>query len=232
VNKITFSNLFEKNFLALANSTDTFSTIDVILNLFVTFILGMFIFYVYKKTFQGVLYQKSFNISLVLVSMVTALIIQTISGNLILSLGMVGALSIVRFRTPIKDTIDMVFLFWAISIGISNGVKYYNVSIVGSILISLAILFLTRNDNLPEDNPYLLIAELDNNSTENELYEVLDKSVKKYKLKNKSITNDFIELSIEIKLKNSKTDFLSTLINNKKIKKATLIAFSGDIISA
>ena len=137
MDQVTFADVLQKSFIAMSmGSTDRITTLNILINISMSFFVGMFIFFIYKKTYQGVLYQRSFNISLVLASVVTAMIIMTISGNLILSLGMVGALSIVRFRTPVKDSMDLIFLFWAISAGIANGVGYYNISIVGSIMIS------------------------------------------------------------------------------------------------
>ena len=144
-------------------STDRITTLNILINLSMSFFVGMFIFFIYKKTYQGVLYQRSFNISLVLASAVTAMIIMTISGNLILSLGMVGALSIVRFRTPVKDSMDLIFLFWAISAGIANGVGYYNISIVGSIMIAIFMLILTRSGKGIADT-FLLVIQLSDSS--------------------------------------------------------------------
>ena len=126
----SFSDIFKNSFLAMQGGVNTVSVTEIIINLGVSFFIGMFIFFVYRKTFQGVLYQKSFNVSLVAIAMLLTLIIMTIKGNLILSLGMVGALSVVRFRTPIKDPVDLVFSFWAITIGIANGVGYVSISLL------------------------------------------------------------------------------------------------------
>ena len=145
--------------------------LNILLNISMSFAVGMFIFFVYKRTYQGVLYQKSFNISLVLASVVTSLVIMTISGNLILSLGMVGALSIVRFRTPIKDSMDLVFLFWAISSGIANGVGYYNISIVGSAMIAIFLVFLTRPSSA-DDETFLLVVQLSASANEDSIMKI------------------------------------------------------------
>lgn len=211
----------------MTSGLERFTTLDVLLNLIVTFAIGMFIFYIYKRTFQGVLYQKSFNITLVIVGIVTTLIIMTISGNLILSLGMVGALSIVRFRTPIKDPIDLAFLFWAITIGIANGVGYFNISIMGSVFVSLILLFLTRKEEV--DNPFLLVIEMPSESFDDNITDIISKSVKKIKLKSKSINPSFTELTFEVKLKEDDTTFLKELQEDAKITKATLISYSGDL---
>src|SRR3989338_520851 len=110
---------------------------DIIISLVFSFATGLFIFYVYKKTFSGVLYSKNFNIALIMSTMVASLVMMAIGGKLALSLGMVGALSIIRFRTPVKDSKDMTFLFWAITAGIVNGVRFYKMSIISSIMIGI-----------------------------------------------------------------------------------------------
>ena len=145
----------------MQSGMERFSAIEILINLGVSFVVGLFIFYVYKKTFQGVLYQRSFNVSLVTIAMVITLIIMTISGNLILSLGMVGALSIVRFRTPIKDPVDLVFIFWAITVGIANGVEYFNISIIGSVVLTIVLLIMTRKSE--EEQPFLLVLQIPTN---------------------------------------------------------------------
>ncbi len=226
---VTFSDFFEKSFIALAANTDRYAPIDIAFNVLMSFALGMFIFYVYKKTFMGVLYQKSFNISLVLLSVVTTIIIMTISGNLVLSLGMVGALSIVRFRTPIKDSMDLVFLFWAIAVGIANGVGYYSISVIGSALICLILLFLTRKEEL--DHPFLLVMRIPIGVDQSEIVSVVKGAVSLYQLKSKSINPDEYELTIEVKLKDGDTAFLNELQSQDRVTQATLISYSGDLSS-
>ena len=148
---LSFSDIFQKSFLAIEGGMERFTGLEIVVNMGMSFLLGMFIFYLYRKTFQGVLYQRSFNVSLIAIAMVVTMVIMIISGNLILSLGMVGALSIVRFRTPIKDPVDLVFIFWAIAIGIGNGVSYFSITIIGSIIMTLTIFALTRRED--EDPP-------------------------------------------------------------------------------
>ena len=185
--QLTYMDLFKKSFLAMAGSATTLTLIDIVINILVSFFIGMYIFFIYKKTFQGVLYQRSFNVSLVMMTTITSMIIMTISGNLILSLGMVGALSIVRFRTPIKDSIDLVFIFWAISAGIANGVGYFNVSLIGSLLIGIILLVLTKSEE--KDHPYLLVLHLPLGTKDEEIHSYIKSSVRKYKLKAKTIND-------------------------------------------
>lgn len=211
----------------MQSGMERFSAIEILINLGVSFAIGMFIFYVYKKTFQGVLYQRSFNVSLVAITMVITLIIMTISGNLVLSLGMVGALSIVRFRTPIKDPVDLVFIFWAITVGIANGVSYFNISIIGSVVITIVLLFMTRKPE--EEQPYLLVLQVPTTSSAESTVKEIRKSVERFMLKSKTITPQYEEVTAEVRLKDNDTSFMNKLHKDDKILKATLITYSGDL---
>ena len=157
-NAVGFQDILKKSFLT-SDYVTPLTSASIILNLLVTFVIGLFIFYIYRKTFQGVLYTRSYNVSLVMVSLITTLVIMTISSNIILSLGMVGALSIVRFRTAIKDSMDIVFMFWAISVGIANGAGFFQVSVVGSIFIGLILIIMTKIKIV--NLPYLFILKFD-----------------------------------------------------------------------
>ena len=225
--QLSFSDVFSKSFVAMNSGMDRFSSLDIVINLAVSFIIGLFIFYIYKKTFQGVLYQRSFNVSLVVITMVITLVIMTISGNLILSLGMVGALSIVRFRTPIKDPVDLVFIFWAISVGIANGVGYFNLSVIGSLVLTLVLLFMTRKAE--DEFPYLLVMQLPNEANEKEIIAEVKKSVEQFMFKSKTINPAYSEYTAEVRLKDDNSDFINQLYNKKLINKATLVSYSGDL---
>ena len=220
-----FSDLLKKSVLE-ASYVSSLNTSDIIINLFVTFLIGIFIFYIYKKTFQGVLYTQAFNVSLVMVSLVTTLIIMTISSNLILSLGMVGALSIVRFRTAVKDSMDIVYMFWAISVGIANGAGYFQISIIGSLFIALVLFILTRYKD--SSNPYLLIIN-HNASAAGEIKEYINK-FGSFKLKSKTVTHDNIELTIEIRTDND--HILVTEIQKiEGVTDCVLVSYNGDYVS-
>ena len=225
--QLNFSDIFNKSFIAMQSGMERYSAVEIVINLGVSFIVGMFIFYVYKKTFQGVLYQRSFNVSLITVSMVITLIIMTISGNLVLSLGMVGALSIVRFRTPIKDPLDLVFIFWAITVGIANGVGYFNISIIGSIVMTLVILIMTRRQE--EEQPYLFVLQVPNGMDSSIIIGEVKKSVERYMMKSNTITDDYEEITAEVRLKGDDTSFIRRLHEENKVLKATLITYSGDL---
>jgi len=232
MDQLSYTDIFKKSFVAMSSGMEHFSTIEIISNLSISFLIGLFIFYVYKKTFQGVLYQHSFNVSLVSITMVITLIIMTISGNLILSLGMVGALSIVRFRTPIKDPVDLVFIFWAISVGIANGVGYYNISIIGSILLTLVLLLMTQARQT-NDLPYLLIIQAENKDIDDrQLVSSIKPSVSKIQLKSKAKTETYTEVILEIRLKKADTSFINQLYSDFGAQKITLISYSGELAQA
>lgn len=213
--------------MSMGGGIERFTSIEIVVNMGMSFILGMCIFYVYRKTFQGVLYQRSFNVSLITIAMVVTLVIMTISGNLILSLGMVGALSIVRFRTPIKDPVDLVFIFWAIAIGIGNGVAFFNLTIIGSVIMAVALVVLTRKGS--DETPFLLVIQLQKGANEESVMAFIEKSVERFALKSKTVNPAYTELTAEVRLLNSNTGFVSELEQEFGITKATLISYSGDL---
>jgi len=218
---IKFSDIFKKSFLNDASMDLNFD--DVILALLAAFICGMIIFFVYKYFYKGVRYSYNFNILLVLVSMITAFIVLTISSNIVLSLGMVGALSIVRFRTAVKDPMDVGFLFFAISIGITCGAKLYLMSFVCTVVISLVYILLVKLKT--QTNVYLLIVKHSEKAGE-EVLKIL--AGKKYALKNKTVYKDNVELTLEMKLKSDNTDFVSELTALEGVHSAALINYTGD----
>ncbi len=231
MDQVTFADVLQKSFIAMSmGSTDRVTTLNILINLSMSFFVGMFIFFIYKKTYQGVLYQRSFNISLVLASAVTAMIIMTISGNLILSLGMVGALSIVRFRTPVKDAMDLVFLFWAISAGIANGVGYYNISIVGSIMIAIFMLILTRSEKGVSDT-FLLVLQISDPSKEESILNEIKQQTKKLSIKSKTVSEAGTEITLEAKTKQDQTSFMNKLRADGSVTRATLVAYDQDLSS-
>lgn len=231
MDQVTFADVLQKSFIAMSmGGTDRITTLNIIINVSMSFLTGMFIFYMYKKTYQGVLYQRSFNISLVLASIVTALVIMTISGNLILSLGMVGALSIVRFRTPVKDSMDLIFLFWAISSGIANGVGYYNISIVGSVMIAIFLFLLTRSGKTAADT-FLMVLQLSNTDAEKEIMNKIKQQVSKLSIKSKTVSDMGTEITLEIRLSGDDTDFINMLQGRDGVNRVTMIAYDQDLSS-
>lgn len=217
----TFSDIFKKSFINDASMDLNFT--NVIMSLLAAYVCGMIIYFVYKHFYKGVLYSHNFNILLVLVSMITAFIVLTISSNIVLSLGMVGALSIVRFRTAVKEPLDVGFLFFAISIGITCGASLYLMSFVCTILISLIYIFMVKVKT--DTHVYLLIVKYEQTAGENVLKVLSDM---KYALKNKTTYGENIELTVEMKLKTNDTEFVSELSRIKGVQSAALVNYTGD----
>ena len=195
----------------------------VLLSLIVSFIVALFIFYMYRKCFSGVIYTRHFNIGLVLVSLVVTLVILPISSSLALSLGMVGALSIVRFRTAIKDPIDVVFMFWAIAIGIISGAGLYMVALVGSPIIGLFLFVLSRA-NLRTNDPYLLVIHY---TTDAEA--AVQKALPENKLRSRTVTSAGVELMLEVRMKSKDASKVDELLKIKGVKDAALVSYNADV---
>lgn len=165
------------------NFTSDISISKILITLGVAFLLGMFIYLLYKRIFSGVLYSKSFNVSLIGMTMITAVVIIAINSNLVLSLGMVGALSIVRFRTPIKDPTDLIFLFWAAVAGIVTGAGFYTLAVIGSVVVGLILFFFVKGGSV--ESPYLLVVNCDNDASEQLVHKHIGTLVKRYNVKQK-----------------------------------------------
>lgn len=231
MDQVTFADVLQKSFVAMAmGSTERITTLNIVLNCLMSFAVGMFIFFIYKRSYQGVLYQRSFNISLVLASVVTSLVIMTISGNLILSLGMVGALSIVRFRTPIKDSMDLIFLFWAISAGIANGVGYYNISVVGSLLIASFLLLLTSRKTGGE-NAFLLVMSIPLSQSTEAVLNSLKEFAPDIAVKAQTLSDQGTELTVEARLLKDRDTCLQSLRDRHEISQVSLVAYDQDLSS-
>ncbi len=208
----------------LEQFTGTISVDKVILSLLVAFLLGVFIVYIYKKTYSGVVYSKSYSICLVLLSMVTTLIVRTISSNLTLSLGMVGALSIVRFRTAIKDPLDTAFMFWAITTGIMSGTGLYLVSIIAT--ISLGLFFVLGNIFIfKNNNKYLYVIKYDE-KIEKKVSNKLG-NIKNYSLKSKSVSNGIVELTFEAATSKNDSSIIDEF-NKLNVISASVISYQND----
>ena len=223
---MTFSDVFKSSFLSNINA---FSTVDVLLALGLSFVLGLFIFLVYKKTYQGVMYSDSFGVSLIAMSMITSLVIIAVTSNVVLSLGMVGALSIVRFRTAIKEPMDIAFLFWAIAVGIVLGAGLLPLAIIGSVIIGVIIvLFSTRKLG---DTPYILVVNCENEEAENEIGKLINEEAKKNVLKSKSVSKIGIELTYEVRIKENSTGFVNKISEVDSVANAVLVSYNGEYMS-
>lgn len=223
---MTFSDVFKSSFLSNIN---TFSTLDVLLALGLSFVIGLFIFLIYKKTYQGVMYSDSFGVSLIAMSMITSLVIIAVTSNVVLSLGMVGALSIVRFRTAIKEPMDIAFLFWAIAVGIVLGAGLLPLAIIGSVIIGIIIVvFSTRKIG---DTPYILVVNCVDESTEVAIKELISKETKKNLLKSKSVNKLGIELTFEVRIKDNDTHFVNQVSTAAGVSNAVLVSYNGEYMS-
>ncbi|OAB34328.1 hypothetical protein PMSD_14595 [Paenibacillus macquariensis subsp. defensor] len=211
------------------NFVSDISISKIIITMAISFIIGFFIYLLYKRVFSGILYSKSFNVSLIGMTMVTSMVIIAINSNLVLSLGMVGALSIVRFRTPIKDPTDLIFLFWAAAAGIVSGAGFFTLAAIGSIIVGLVMFFFIKKTSV--ETPYLLVVNCDGNTSELAVHKQLNTSVKRFNVKQKTITNGNIEMTLEIRLHDKEGSFVNQLSGITGVKNAVLISYSGDYVS-
>ncbi|GLC90020.1 DUF4956 domain-containing protein [Lysinibacillus piscis] len=219
-----FSDIFKSNFL---EKTTSFSLVDSIIGLVVAFFVGLFIYFVYKKTFNGVIYSHSFNIALLIMTMATALVIMGISSNVLLSLGMVGALSIVRFRTPIKDPMDLVYIFWAIVSGILCGAGFIPLVLIGAVVIGLVLLVFVNK--ITVENPYLLVVKYETERACEEAERIVATQAKKYALKSKSIMgNEEIETTYEIRVKQNDAKLMAAITEVAGVKSAIMLSYDGN----
>ena len=205
--------------------TGTIAVNEILFSLLFAFLISIFIIFVYRKTYTGVVYSKSFSLCLILLAMVTSVVIRTINSNLSLSLGMVGALSIVRFRTAIKEPVDTVYMFWAISVGIMTGAGIYLVAVLSSVGIGL-FYFISYMMGFKLSTQYLLIVKY-NIKDDNEVTEKV-KNLGKTKLKSKNITKDVVEISYEVEVKDNIEEILKDFENNEKIINVSIISYQND----
>lgn len=220
---MTFDDIFKSSFLDKAAE---FSIMDVGLAMFLSFAIGLFIFFVYKKTFSGVMYSASFGVSIIAMTLITTLIILAVTSNIILSLGMVGALSIVRFRTAVKETLDIAFLFWAISAGIVIGAGLFPLGIIGSVFIGIVLLiFVNRKSS---DTPYIVVLNVENDKAESDCMAMIKEKTKKNLIKAKTVSSDGIELTVEVRLLDMSASFLNELLTVDGVNNACLVSYNGE----
>ncbi|MBR1634809.1 MAG: DUF4956 domain-containing protein [Lachnospiraceae bacterium] len=222
---MTYNDIFKSSFL---DNVTSVSLLDMAISLVLAFCLGLFIFYVYKKTYQGVMYSSSFGVTLIALTMITTLVILAVTSNVVLSLGMVGALSIVRFRTAIKEPLDIAFLFWSIAVGIVLAAGMIPLAVFGSIVIGIVLLvFVNRKTSV---NPYIVVLQCENSSCEKQAMEYLKSVVQQSTVKSKTARKGSIELNLEIRLKNDDTDFINALSDIDGVTSAVLVSYNGDFM--
>ena len=204
---MTFQDIFKSSFLENVTSV---SLLDMVLALVLAFGLGLFIFLVYKKTFTGVMYSSSFGVT----------------SNVVLSLGMVGALSIVRFRTAIKEPLDIAFLFWSIAVGIVLAAGLIPLAVFGSMVIGFMLLvFVNRKSRC---DPYIAVLQCDGPDSEARAKELLQQNTRRCVVKSKTVQKDAVELNLEIRLKDESTGFINALADLPGVRSAVLVSYNGD----
>lgn len=220
---MTFSDIFKSGFLENVTAVSPF---DMALALVLAFGLGMFIFLIYKKTYDGVMYSSSFGVTLMALTMITTLVILAVTSNVVLSLGMVGALSIVRFRTAIKEPLDIAFLFWSIAAGIVLAAGMIPLAVIGSVIIGVILLvFVNRKSH---SNPYIVVLQCSGHDSEAGARAYLERETERCVVKSKTAQKGMVELNLEVRLRDDNTDFINTLAEMPGVSSAVLVSYNGD----
>lgn len=220
---MTFNDIFKSGFL---ESVSSFSVTDTIIGLLFSLVVGLFIFVIYKKTLTGVMYSTGFALTLVGMSMVTTLVIMAVTSNVVLSLGMVGALSIVRFRTAIKEPMEIVFLFWSLAVGIVIGAGMIPLAVIGSVIIGGVLLVLANRKT--HDKPYMLVLRCADTANENAAMAIVGKLRDKPRIKAKTVTKGGVEITAEVRLRDASTDFVGEIAALTGVESATLVSYNGE----
>lgn len=221
---INFGDIFKSSFIEKLNSV---SILDMAIALALAFVMGLFIMQVYKKTFKGVMYSANFGVALMALTLVTTLIILAVTSNVILSLGMVGALSIVRFRSAIKEPLDIAFLFWSISVGIVLGAGLIPLAILGSLFIGIVMVIFVNKKTI--DNPYILVINCDDDMSEAKAMDLVSSNVKKHVVKSKTVSpSNGIEMTVEVRLKDTTTALVNEISKVSGVSNVVLVSYNGD----
>ncbi len=218
-----FNDIFKAGFLENITSV---SLLDMLVTLALAFGVGLFIFLVYKKTYSGVMYSSGFGGTLVALTMITSMTILAVTSNVVLSLGMVGALSIVRFRAAIKEPMDIAFLFWSIAVGIVLAAGMIPLAVFGSVIIGVVMLvFINRK---AVHNPYIAVISCRDGASEKDAVAFLQKNVEKAVIKSKTAQSGNIEATYEVRLLKNDTDFITRLSEIDGVTSAVLVSYNGD----
>ena len=220
---MTFRDVFKSDFLENIASV---SLLDMGIALVLAFLLGLFLFFIYKKCYSGVMYSASFGVTLIALAMITALLILTVVSNVVLSLGMVGALSIVRFRTAIKEPMDIAFLFWSIAAGIVLAAGLIPLAVVGSLFVGVVLLVFSRQKN--GESPYILVVHCADQDVEGQVRALVEARVRRLNLKSKSVAPGQIELNYEVRLRDADTEFVNELGAMEGVGNVVLVSYNGD----
>ena len=223
---MSFSDIFKSSFL---ESVTEFSVIDTMIGMVFALVIGLFIFMIYKKTFSGIMYSTGFAMSLIGLSLVTTLVIMAVTSNVVLSLGMVGALSIVRFRAAIKEPMEIVFLFWSLAVGIVIGAGMIPLAVIGSVIIGVILVLFGNRKCMSV--PYILIVNCANDKAEEQAKELVKKSVDKFLVKAKTVNTSGIELTAEVRVKDDSTSFVNRVNELEGVSGVTLVSYNGEYVS-
>ena len=222
---MSFKDVLKKSFLEGVNVSD-FSITSVGLTLAVTAILGIYIYLVYRMISRKAFYSKSFNISLVAMAMITAAIILAIQSSVVISLGMVGALSIVRFRTAVKDPMDLVFLFWSISVGIICGAGLYGMALMLSLCVTIVILLL---DYLPTSSaPMLLVLNARDEKVEDEVTDIVSKYARHFRVKSRNLTKNGMDMVMELRIRKNEVEMVRAINGLSGVDAVSLLSHDGE----
>ena len=220
---MTFNDIFKSSFL---ENVSSISILDMALAMVLAFAIGVFIFLIYKKTYQGVMYSSSFGVTLVALTMITTLVILAVTSNVVLSLGMVGALSIVRFRAAIKEPLDIAFLFWSIAVGIVLAAGFIPLAVFGSVIIGLILLvFANRKSHVM---PYIIVLNCTGHEAELKANDFIKSTVNRMVVKSKSAQKGNLEINYEVRLKEDNTDFVNALADMEGVNSAVLVSYNGE----
>ena len=220
---MTFRDIFKSGFLA---RTEQLSVADMAVSMLLAFAIGLFIFYIYKKSYRGVMYSANFGTSLIAIALVTTFVMLAVTSNVVLSLGMVGALSIVRFRTAVKDPMDIAFLFWSLAAGIVLASGLVHLAVLGSLFIG--IVMLVFSDRRDEERPYILVVHCADETAERAARDFAASRVKALSLKSKSVSPGRVELNYEVRLSDGAADFVNALAALPGVENAVLVSYNGD----
>ncbi len=220
---MTFQDIFKSSFL---DNVTSVSLLDMALALVLALGIGLFIFLIYQKTYTGVMYSSNFAITLVALTMITTLVILAVTSNVVLSLGMVGALSIVRFRSAIKEPLDLCFLFWSIGAGIVLAAGLIPLAVLGSGAVGVTLLVLVNRKT--HCNPYILVLQCSSQDSESQARAYLDQQTRRCAVKSKTVQQGLIELNLDVRLKADDTDFLNVLAGMEGVQSAVLVSYNGD----
>jgi uncharacterized membrane protein YhiD involved in acid resistance len=206
--------------------TSDLSVMSIASTLLFSFVLGLFIFFIYRVSYKGVMYSKTFNVTLIAMAMITTSIILAITSNIILSLGMVGALSIVRFRAAIKDPIDVAYLFWAVGVGIVSGAGLWELALISSVVIGTILFVFSKISDVR--TPFLLVVCYQTEETNDLVFQQIERQARGFRLKSKVLNGRNFELTVEIRDKNKTAALVNQIGEIKNVSSVALLSYDGD----